>query len=172
MEYSIAMLPGDGIGPEVLFEGEKILNLVGMKFGHAFRCRQGLIGGAAIDHEGTALPKSTINLCKKSDAVLLGAVGGPKWDDPNSLVRPEQGLLGIRKELKLFANLRPVKVYKSLADSGPIKPHVLDGVDMLVVRELTGGLYFANDYNLSDIIKVNYGARYTVFQHNGKITFI
>ncbi len=143
MEYSIAMLPGDGIGPEVLFEGEKILNLVGMKFGHAFRCRQGLIGGAAIDHEGTALPKSTINLCKNSDAVLLGAVGGPKWDDPNSLVRPEQGLLGIRKELKLFANLRPVKVYKSLADSGPIKPHVLDGVDMLVVRELTGGLYFA-----------------------------
>lgn len=143
MEYSIAVLPGDGIGPEVLFEGQKILSLVGMKFGHNFRFRHGLIGGTAIDHEGTALPESTISLCKDSDAVLLGAVGGPKWDDPNSLVRPEQGLLGIRKELKLFANLRPVKVYKSLVDSGPIKPHVLHGVDMLVVRELTGGLYFA-----------------------------
>jgi 3-isopropylmalate dehydrogenase len=143
MEYSIAMLPGDGIGPEVLLEGQKILSLIGSKFGHDFRFKQGLIGGAAIDCEGTALPESTISLCKDSDAVLLGAVGGPKWDDPNSLVRPEQGLLGIRKELELFANLRPIKVYKSLVNSSPVKPDVLHGVDMLVVRELTGGLYFA-----------------------------
>ncbi|MFP4435956.1 MAG: 3-isopropylmalate dehydrogenase [Chloroflexaceae bacterium] len=142
MEYKIALLPGDGIGPEVVAEGVKVLQAVGDNFGHSFTTNTGLIGGCAIDETGTALPEATIALCQESDAVLLGAVGGPKWDNPDAKVRPEQGLLGIRKALGLFANLRPVSVHPLLIDSSPLRPELLGDVDLMVVRELTGGIYF------------------------------
>ena len=142
VKANIAVIPGDGIGPEVVAEGIKALQKVGDLFGHHFDLAYGAAGGCAIDQFGTALPDSTLKLCRKSDAILLGAMGGPKWDDPKATVRPEQGLLALRKGLGLFANLRPVKVFPQLRDSTPIKPGVLDGVDMVVVRELTGGLYF------------------------------
>lgn len=142
MEFEIAVLPGDGIGPEVTAEAVKVLQAVAAKFGHRFHFHEGLIGGAAIDASGTPLTEDTLNMCKKCDAVLLGAVGGPKWDDPRAAVRPEDGLLGLRKGLGLFANLRPVKVFPMLVDSTNLKPEVVRGVDLVVVRELTGGLYF------------------------------
>ncbi len=142
MDYRIAVLPGDGIGPEVVAEGLKVLAAVGQHFKHTFETKTGLIGGCAIDATGTALPETTLALCQQSDAVLLGAVGGPKWDDPNAKVRPEQGLLGIRKALGLFANLRPVKLHPLLIDSSPLRSERLVGVDLIVVRELTGGIYF------------------------------
>jgi 3-isopropylmalate dehydrogenase len=142
MKASIAVLPGDGIGPEVINESIKILEAVGNRFGHDFQIESGRVGGNAIDDFGTPLPQETIDTCNASDAILFGAVGGPKWDDPNAEVRPEDGILAIRKSLGLFANLRPVKVYPTLINSSPLKPEVLKGVDMLVLRELTGGLYF------------------------------
>ena len=142
MKASIAVLPGDGIGPEVINESIKILEAVGYRFGHDFQIESGRVGGNAIDDFGTPLPQETIDTCNASDAILFGAVGGPKWDDPNADVRPEDGILAIRKSLGLFANLRPVKVYPTLINSSPLKPEVLKGVDMLVLRELTGGLYF------------------------------
>ena len=142
MSFSVAILPGDGVGPEVVAEGVKVLEAIGAKFGHAFELDYGIVGGDAIDQCGDPLPKETLDLCLNSDAVLLGAVGGPKWDDPSAKVRPEDGLLALRKKLKLFANLRPVKVYPSLINSSPVKPSVLAGVDLIIVRELTGGLYF------------------------------
>jgi 3-isopropylmalate dehydrogenase len=142
MKYNIAVLPGDGIGPEVVAEATKVLEAVGRKFKHDFIFHLGDVGGASIDKYGKALTKDTLKLCKKCDAVLLGAVGGPKWDDPLSKVRPEDGLLALRKGLGLFANLRPVKVLPMLADHTTLKPEVVRGVDLLVVRELTGGLYF------------------------------
>ncbi len=142
MSYTIAVLRGDGIGPEVVAEGLKVLEAVGRRFGQSFVCRDALIGGIAIDQTGTALPEATVELCRSADAVLLGAVGGPKWDDPTAKVRPEQGLLGIRKALGLFANLRPVTVHPLLADASPLRRERLEGVDLLVVRELTGGIYF------------------------------
>jgi len=143
MDFSIAVLPGDGIGPEVTSEAMKVLEAVGRRFGHAIDATSGRIGGNAIDEFGTPLPDETADLCKRSDAILFGAVGGPKWDDPHAKVRPEGGILAMRKNLGLFANLRPVKVHDALINSSPVKPSVLQGVDMLVVRELTGGLYFA-----------------------------
>ncbi|MCG5051593.1 MAG: 3-isopropylmalate dehydrogenase [Myxococcales bacterium] len=142
MKAKIAVLPGDGIGPEVVAEALKVLQAVANRFGHEFSFQEGLIGGIAIDQTGTALPEATIATCKSADAVLLGAVGGPKWDDPKAKVRPEQGLLGIRKALGLFANLRPVRIHPQLVDASPLRPALLEGVDMLVVRELTGGIYF------------------------------
>lgn len=142
MKAKIAVLPGDGIGPEVVAEALKVLQAVAVRFGHEFSFEEGLIGGIAIDQTGTALPEATIATCKAADAVLLGAVGGPKWDDPKAKVRPEQGLLGIRKALGLFANLRPVRIHPQLVDASPLRPALLEGVDMLVVRELTGGIYF------------------------------
>jgi 3-isopropylmalate dehydrogenase len=141
-EYHIALLPGDGIGPEVLAEARGVLDAVAERFGHAFTYREGLIGGAAIDATGEPLPAETLELCRSSDAVLLGAVGGPKWDNPAAKVRPERGLLGLRQALGLFANLRPVRPLAALADTSPLRPEIVDGVDLLVVRELTGGLYF------------------------------
>ena len=143
MEFKIAVLPGDGVGPEVAAEGIKVLQAIGNKLDHSFNLNYGLIGGVAIDETGTALPKDTLKICKKSDAVLLGAVGGPKWDDPKAKVHPEDGLLALRKGLGLFANLRPVKVSSLLVDSTNLKPEVIRGVDFIFVRELTGGLYFA-----------------------------
>jgi len=142
VNFKIAVLPGDGVGPEVAAEAVKVMQAVGQKFGHSFDLRYGLVGGAAIDAEGTALSDDTLKACKTCDAVLLGAVGGPKWDDPRAKVRPEDGLLAVRKGLGLFANLRPVHVYPMLVDSTNLKPEVIRGVDLIVVRELTGGLYF------------------------------
>lgn len=142
MKYNIAVLPGDGVGPEVMNEALKVLQVIGRKYGHQFDLHNGLVGGAAIDASGEALTKETLKMCKKSDAVLLAAVGGPKWDDPLAKVRPEDGLLALRKALGLFANLRPVKVFPMLVDSSNLKSEVVRGVDMIVIRELTGGLYF------------------------------
>jgi len=142
MEFNIAVLPGDGIGPEVIAEATKVLQAVSKKFGHSFHLHQGLAGGIAIDTLGTALSEETLNMCKRCDAVLLGAVGGPKWDDPKAKVHPEDGLLALRKELGVFANLRPVKVLPMLINSTSLKPEIIEGVDLVIVRELTGGLYF------------------------------
>ena len=144
MDFRIAVLPGDGVGPEVIAEAAKVMDAVGERFGHSFGVSYGTVGGAAIDQLGTPLPEETTAICKNADAVLFGAVGGPKWDDPQAKVRPEDGILAIRKSLGLFANLRPVKVFPAIINASPVKPHLLKGVDMLVVRELTGGLYFAS----------------------------
>lgn len=142
MQYNITLLPGDGIGPEVTGAAVKVLDKIGELAGHTFKYSEQLIGGCAIDAFKTALTDETITICQQSDAVLLGAVGGPKWDDPNASVRPEQGLLKMRKALDVFANLRPVSVFPEMTDASPLKAEKLLGVDMLVVRELTGGLYF------------------------------
>lgn len=142
MESTIVILAGDGIGPEVTAESAKVLNAVGQKFSHTFNYDHQLMGGCAIDAKGTSLPDETVDAAKKADAIILGAVGGPKWDDPNAADRPERGLLAIRKELNLFANLRPVKLHPQLVSASAIKAEVLEGVDLLVVRELTGGIYF------------------------------
>ena len=141
--YKICTLPGDGIGPEIMAEGVKVLNAVGKKYDVEFTCEDALIGGCAIDATGEALPQATLDVANASDAVLLAAVGGPKWDstDPNA-PRPEQGLLGIRKALGLYTNLRPVQIFPALAGASTLKPEVIDGVDLVIVRELTGGLYF------------------------------
>ena len=141
---TIAVLGGDGIGPEVTAEGVRALEAVAKKFGHSFRFESALMGGVAIDATGEPLPAATLAACQKADAVLLGAVGGPKWSDPNAKVRPEQGLLGLRKALGLFANLRPVAPHPAVLDASPIKAELLQGVDIMVVRELTGGIYFGD----------------------------
>jgi len=142
MRFEITVLPGDGIGPEVAAEGVRVLEAVGKRFGHEFIFHYDDVGGIAIDRHGVALRPETLERAKKGRAVLLGAVGGPKWDDPLAKVRPEDGLLALRKGLGLFANLRPVRAWPMLLDSSPFKPEVLKGVDLIVVRELTGGLYF------------------------------
>ena len=142
MNFSVAVLPGDGVGPEVIAQGVKALEAVGSISGHSFQMGYGDVGGSAIDRCGDPFPRQTLDLCRRSDAVLLGAVGGPKWDDPKAEVRPEDGLLALRKSLRLFANLRPVKVHPALVNSSPVKPEILKGIDLIIVRELTGGLYF------------------------------
>ncbi|MDJ0909573.1 MAG: 3-isopropylmalate dehydrogenase [Woeseiaceae bacterium] len=146
MDAVIALLPGDGIGPEVITAARSALTAVGERFEHDFRFTESLMGGAAIDACGDPLPPETIQACRDADAVMLGAVGGPKWSDPNAPVRPEQGLLGLRAELGVFANLRPVRVNPHLAGASPLKPELLSGVDMIVVRELTGGIYFGEKH--------------------------
>ncbi len=142
MKANITLLPGDGIGPEVVAEAVRVLELVASKHGHTFNFNERLMGGCSIDKYGSSLTDETLADCQASDAVLLGAVGGSKWDDPSAKDRPERGLLALRRGLGVFANLRPVKVHPALVDSSPLKPEKLKGVDILVVRELTGGLYF------------------------------
>jgi 3-isopropylmalate dehydrogenase len=142
VKATIAVLAGDGIGEEVTAEAVRTLTAVAARFGHAFEFRPGLLGGAAIDATGQALPPPTLALAKAADATLLGAVGGPKWSAPDARVRPEQGLLQLRKELGLFANLRPVVPHPAVLEASPIKAELLRGVDIMVVRELTGGIYF------------------------------
>jgi 3-isopropylmalate dehydrogenase len=144
MDALITLLPGDGIGTEVTSAARLVLDEVAQRYGHNFEFDVQLIGGCAIDATGEPLPETTIASCKHSDAVFLGAVGGPKWSDPNATVRPEQGLLGLRSVLGVYANLRPVKFIKELSSASPLKPEILDGVDMIVVRELTGGIYFGD----------------------------
>jgi 3-isopropylmalate dehydrogenase len=142
MRADIVVLKGDGIGPEVTHAAVEVLRAVARRYGHQFTLHEHLIGGAAIDATGEPLPAATLEACQRADAVLLGAVGGPKWSDPKTKVRPEQGLLALRKGLGLYANLRPVQPHAATLGASPIKPHLLSGVDMIVVRELTGGIYF------------------------------
>ena len=148
MKATICCLAGDGIGPEIIDQAVRVLQSIASRFGHRFDIDEQLIGGIAIDKTGVPLPKDTLLACKNSDAVLLGAVGGPKWDDPSAQVRPEQGLLAIRKELGLYANIRPLRFYPALAEASPIKADRLCNVDLLMVRELTGGLYFGEPRRL------------------------
>ncbi len=142
MNGKIAVLPGDGVGKEIIPEALKVLEAVARKFHHAFQCEQADVGGQAIDTVGEPLPQGTLHLAKQCDAVLLGAVGGPKWEGLGYHLRPERALLGLREQLGLFANLRPAKLYSVLAGASTLKREVIDGIDLLVVRELTGGIYF------------------------------
>lgn len=142
MQTTIALLPGDGIGPEVAAAATAALQAVGERFGHRFEIEQALIGGAAIDDSGEPLPAATLAVCERADAALLGAVGGPRWSDPGAAVRPEQGLLELRRALGVYANLRPVRPLPALRGASPLRPELLENVDFIVVRELTGGIYF------------------------------
>ncbi|WP_308635892.1 3-isopropylmalate dehydrogenase [Paenibacillus silvisoli] len=142
----IAVIAGDGIGPEVVGEAIKVMKKTEELFGFQFEFEHGLFGGIAIDEKGTPLPQETLDICKKADAVLLGAVGGPKWDNNSKELRPETGLLGIRKALGLFSNIRPANVFDCLMEASTLKPEVLEGTDLIVVRELTGGIYFGEKF--------------------------
>jgi len=142
MKASITVLGGDGIGPEVTAEGVRCLQAIGQRFGHEFRLDPQPFGGAAIELTGEPLPRATLDSCLASDAILLGAIGGPKWSAPDAPVRPESGLLGLRRALGTFANLRPVSIHPALLGASTLRPEVLEGVDLLFVRELTGGIYF------------------------------
>ena len=180
----IVLLPGDGIGPEVTTEAELLIKSLAKEYDLALDIRTELIGGAAIDATSEPLPQKSLETCRDADAIILGAVGGPKWDDPNLKVRPEQGLLAIRKELGLFANLRPVRIHPKLASASPLKPEYLEGVDLMVVRELTGGSYFgekqegddfASDmctYSREEIKRVVLKAGFIARGRNGKVTMI
>lgn len=150
MEALITILPGDGIGPDVAACGQRVLDAVATKFSHQFDYDIQLIGGAAIDATGEPLPEATIASCKQAAAVLLGAVGGPKWSDPNAPVRPEQGLLGLRSVLGVYANIRPVKIHHDLVGASPLRAEILKDVDLVVVRELTGGIYFGDKTRTAD----------------------
>ena len=136
----ITVLPGDGVGPEVTAEAVKVLGAVAARFGHEFHFDEGLIGGCAMDVAGRSLPEATLELCRYADAVLLGAVGGPKWDGQSGTDRPERGLLALRKLLGVYANLRPVVAREELVSASPLRAELLRGVDVVVVRELTGGI--------------------------------
>ena len=154
MKYRIALLKGDGIGPEIIDEAVKCLDVVAKKFGHEFEYDTQIIGGEAIDAVGVPLPQKTVDACLASDAVLMGAVGGPRWDTIDPSIRPEVGLLGIRKALGTFVNIRPAKLYAPLADACPLKPERLgSGLDLIVCRELTGDVYFGRKWRDDDAIR-------------------
>jgi 3-isopropylmalate dehydrogenase len=162
--YSVVELPGDGIGPEVCAAARRVVDAAGARFGFAVGWDQRGVGGAAIDADGTPLPSASLDACRSADAVLLGAVGGPRWDDPSAPQRPEDALLGLRSELELFANLRPVRAHAALASASPLRHEVRDGADILILRELTGGLYFGKPQGRSrdgDIEAVVDTLRYT-----------
>lgn len=164
MNYKIALIRGDGIGPEVVGEAVKVLEAVGQKFGHSFTYEEVLLGGCATDAVGKSYPDGTAEKCRACDAVLLGAVGGPKWDDQPGSNRPEKGLLAIREDLGLFANLRPAKIFAPLKSASPIKEEIIgDGLDILIVRELTGGIYFGDrgTYEENGVVGAYDTERYT-----------
>ena len=142
MTHKIALLPGDGVGPEIAGEATKVLDALGRRYGLAAEIEQGAIGGAGVDSAGAPLPEATLDLARSADAVLLGAVGGPRWDEQPRERRPETGLLAIRRELELFANLRPAMLYPELADASSLRPELVADLDLMIVRELTGGIYF------------------------------
>jgi 3-isopropylmalate dehydrogenase len=150
MKRRIAVLPGDGIGREIMPQAVRVLEAIGRKYGHEFTCKSEKIGGEAIDATGSPLPAETLELAKSSDAVLLGAVGGPKWEGLEYERRPERALLGLREQLGLFANLRPAKMYSALIGASSLKPEIVDGIDVLVVRELTGGIYFGKPKGIEE----------------------
>ena len=150
MKAVIAVLAGDGIGPEIIAEAVKVLRVVETKYGHAFDMPEALFGAVAIDATGPPLPPETLALAERADAILFGAVGDPRFADPNLKVRPEQGILGLRKALGLYANLRPVAIHEAILDVSPLKPEYLKGVDIMVVRELTGGIYFGEKTRTAD----------------------
>ena len=184
MHANIVVLPGDGIGPEIVSATLPVLEAVAARYGHTFAFQEHDIGGIAIDRHGEPLPAATLAAAQKADAVLLGAVGGPKWSDPNAKVRPEQGLLAIRKGLGLFANLRPTKPHPAALGASPIKAHLLEGVDILVVRELTGGIYFGDKtrsatdatdlcrYSVAEIERVVRSAATLARQRRGHLTSV
>ena len=187
MKARIVTLPGDGIGAEVVAEAVKVLEATADAYGHSLEFEGGLIGGCAIDATGCALPEDTLEACQQADGVLLGAVGGPAWSDPLAEVRPEQGLLGLRKTLGLYANLRPVRLYETLLEASPLRPERLVGVDLVVVRELTGGIYFgprqeahqnggtAYDtmvYTAEEVRRVAHVAFQLARQRRGKVTSV
>lgn len=188
MNFKIATLPGDGIGPEIVEEAKKVLKAIGAKYGHQFDYEFGWVGASAIDETGNPFPEETFQLCMNSDAVLFGAIGDPKYDNnPKAKVRPEQGLLEMRKKLGLYANIRPVATFKPLIDKSPLKPELVDGVDFVVIRELTGGIYFGeirgrtedgtkafdtNVYSKDEISRVTHLAFDYAMKRNKKLTAI
>lgn len=187
MKKTIAVIFGDGIGPEVTRQSIKVLNAVGARYGHEFEYNYGLMGADAIDKTGTPLPEDTLEICQDSDAILFGAIGDPKYDnDPSATVRPEQGLLRLRKELQLFANIRPVTTYASMHHLSPLKSQNLEGVDFVIYRELTGGIYFgkrevnadfteASDlcsYSRSEIERISVLAFRAAQQRRKKLTLV
>jgi len=159
-----ALLPGDGIGPDVVEQARMIIDTISRTFDHDFSHEEHLMGGCAMDATGDPLPTATLEACKRSDAVILGAVGGPKWDDPQAKTRPEAGLLALRKELGLYANLRPVRTFESLVDASPLKREIVEGTDILFFRELTGGIYFGGSTSSDDGTEVADHMRYTVME--------
>lgn len=184
MKKNIAILPGDGIGPEVILQSVKILNSIGKKFGHFFKYKKGLIGYIAIKKKKNALPKETINICLYSDAILLGAVGNKKYEYNNLKLNPEQGLLNLRKEMGSYCNIRPIKTYSFLLDKSPIKNKIIENVDFLIYRELTGGIYFGKkgrkknyaydycNYSIEEINRISKKAFSSAIKRKKKLTLI
>ncbi len=187
MKLKIAVLPGDGIGPEIIQQSLKVMNAIAERFDHQFIFQEGLIGASAIDLFNNPLPDSTLELCKKSDAILFGAIGHPKFDnDPDAPVRPEQGLLKLRKELGLFTNIRPVKAYKKLLSQSPLREERIAGADMVIYRELTGGIYFGDKsvsedgrsatdtctYSVEEIERIAHLAFKAAMERNKKLTLV
>jgi 3-isopropylmalate dehydrogenase len=187
MKLNIAVLPGDGIGPEVTSQAIKALKAIASEFNHNFKFTTADVGAIAIDKHNDPLPEKTLNLCKSTDAILFGAIGHPKYDnDPSAKVRPEQGLLKLRKELGLFANIRPVKAYETLLDKSPLKKHIIQGTDISIYRELTGGIYFGEkqlsedgnvasdlcEYSREEIERISHLAFKAAQSRNSKVTLV